>query len=573
MYPFEKYKLKKIELDKSKKHHVDMYDALRWIGEENEAIVLAVGWVDIQSEFSMYRLQDMIHDLNLARYYDSYDDWCENSLDTSKLDLKLILDHEKIDYHDFDGDLIELINKNDISLENWLDDFSCLTEDGKQLFDDLSWIEIYVKYIPEFDFDDYYYYISDKSGTIKDNTLKYLDEHLLIAEINNDDQYITVCEASKTLIDSLWKKPLEFKESSSEIMEKFDSYVQNKRNARKKQENKKSKRDKPPIQISELDFCKMADNKYRLVPRKDDSYVMPVRLKQFEYYKSVEEYCDADLALNDLSFVPWCFRERLRDSSFEEGFLTHRACKENWHIFSKDLKAWELKEFLESHGKDSSGTKKKLIQKIAKSNLPLEEFASEKTFLSKKAYDFLNEYEWIQFYLDNLSYFDFLDFEDYQIDHSGSFEEVTLNYLDEHLDIAHKSLDFEYIIRTYSAKSVILHKMGNLEDALVCDMRILHLNMNPICLDDNFYFGHIPLVPQNISFLKEDKSEFGEEIIFKSFEENWNFMGFNSVIIPKDKVWKYLITALNSKYQNHGSRKIREKFFINFNSDNMLDIE
>ena len=121
MYPFEKYKLKKIELDKSKKHHVDMYDALRWIGEENEAIVLAVGWVDIQSEFSMYRLQDMIHDLNLARYYDSYDDWCENSLDPSKLDLKLILDHEKIDYHDFDGDLIELINKNDISVkENYV---------------------------------------------------------------------------------------------------------------------------------------------------------------------------------------------------------------------------------------------------------------------------------------------------------------------------------------------------------------------------------------------------------------------------------------------------------------------
>ena len=115
--------------------------------------------------------------------------------------------------------------------------------------------------------------------------------------------------------------------------------------------------------------------------------------------------------------------------------------------------------------------------------------------------------------------------------------------------------------------------MGNLEDALVCDMRILHLNMNPICLDDNFYFGHIPLVPQNISFLKEDKSEFGEEIIFKSFEENWNFMGFNSVIIPKNKVWKYLITALNSKYQNHGNRKIREKFFINFKSDNIIDIE
>ena len=232
-----------------------------------------------------------------------------------------------------------------------------------------------------------------------------------------------------------------------------------------------------------------------------------------------------------------------------------------------------MKEFLESHGKDSSGTKKYLIQKIAKSDLPLEEFISEKTFLSKKAYDFLKEYEWIEFYLDNLYYFDFLDFEDYLIGHTGSFEEIALHYLDEHIVIAHKSLDFEYLIRTYCAKSVILHGIGNLDDALACDMRILHLNMNPICLDERYYFGHIPLVPENISFLKEDMFEFGEERIFKSFEENWNFMDFNSVIIPKDEVWKYLITALNSKYQNHGSRKIREKFFMNFRNVNMTDIK
>ena len=559
---FENYKLKEIEFDNSKKHYVDMYSALKHIEEETEAIVLAVGWVDIRSEFSMYDLQDMIHDLNLARYFESYDDWCENSPNPTRLDLKEVLDRENIDYNDFDGELIDLVIKNDISLEDWLNEFSCLTDEGKQLFDDLSWIEIYDKYMYDFDFDDYYHFISNKSGTIKEATLEYLDVHLLVAKENNDSQYITHCEASKTLIDSLWNKSMEFNESPSEALEKFDNYVQNKRNIRKKQKEKR-KRDNPPIQISEIDFCKLADNKYRLVPREDDSYVMPVRLKQYEYYKSVEEFNDADLALNDLSFVPWCFRQQLRDASFEEGFLTHRACKENWHDFSKELKVEELKEFLERHGEDSSGSKKNLIQKIAKSDLPLEEFKSEKTFLSKKAYDFFKEYAWIEFYLENLGYFDFLDFEDYLLNHCEGFEEITLSYLDEHLCIAQKSLDFEYIIRTYCVKSIILHETGNLEDALTCDMRILHLNMNPICLDGCYYSGHIPLVPQNISFLKEDMSEFGEERIFKSFEENWNFMGFNSVIIPKDEVWEYLITALNSKYQNHGSRKIREKFFMN----------
>jgi hypothetical protein len=163
-------------------------------------------------------------------------------------------------------------------------------------------------------------------------------------------------------------------------------------------------------------------------------------------------------------------------------------------------------------------------------------------------------------------YFDFLDFEDYLIAQSGSFEEKTLNYLDEHIIIAQETLDFNYIIRAYVAKSKILHLMGNFDEALTCDMRILHLNMNPICLDSVYYSGHIPLDPENISHLKELKSEFGDEMILKSFDENWNFLGFKSIIIPKKEVWKYLDVAINSKYQNEGSRKIREKYFMNFNN-------
>jgi hypothetical protein len=41
-------------------------------------------------------------------------------------------------------------------------------------------------------------------------------------------------------------------------------------------------------------------------------------------------------------------------------------------------------------------------------------------------------------------------------------------------------------------------------------------------------------------------------------------MGFKSIIIPKNDVWDYLINALNSKDQNHGSKKIRDKYFLSF---------
>lgn len=565
-----KHKLNNFEYDQSKAYYLDIYRILKWIKEENDAPILTVFSIDFESDFTEYALDEMISDLDLIDRFASYEDWCENSVDPSKLSLKSVLYFYDIDSQGDEEELLLRIDENDIQLEEWLNDFSHLSEDGEKLLDDLSWVKFYDKFLDCFDFNDFYYFIKNKFCNLEEIALEFLDEHLTLANAACDAEYVNHCEVAKKLILLDSKTPWELKKSNSEVLDKFNGYVDNLYNLKAEEELKKAERTKEllkqiPAPMTEMDLCKMADNKYRLCPRDHDSYVMPVRLNQFEYYKVVEEFNDADLALEDLSFVPWCFRERLRDASFEEGFLTHHACKENWSDFSKDLRAGQLKEFLQRHGKDNSGNKRNLIKKIAKSNLPIEEFSSEKTFLSKKAYDFLKEYEWVQFYLDNLFYFDFLDFEDYLISHSGSFEEKTLNYLDEHIVIAHDALDFDYIIATYVAKSKILHLMGNFNEALTCDMRILHLNMNPICLDSCYYSGHIPLNPENISNLKELKSQFGDEMILKSFNANWNFLGFKSIIIPRDEVWKYLDVAINSKYQNEGSRKIREKYFMNFN--------
>ena len=155
--------------------------------------------------------------------------------------------------------------------------------------------------------------------------------------------------------------------------------------------------------------------------------------------------------------------------------------------------------------------------------------------MTKKAYDYLKEYGWIGFYIKHLYYFDFLDFFDYFEGYDGDIEEISLKYLDEHIELAIKSLDFNYIIRSYNAKSEINHMTDNLENALKCDMRILILNMNPICLDYNLYPMHIPLDVNNVANLKKLKSKFGEEHILNAFNENWNFMRFNSTIIQKMK--------------------------------------
>lgn len=551
----------------SSSYFLNLYKIFIAIIENDDVFVsYAVGFADFHDENDEWIYEKMIEELDLAGNYCKYDNWHDYAKDCEIKDLKRILREYHYDDSGDENELIERIIENDIPLEDQ-DIIECrLTDNGKKLFEYLEWIEIYDKWMDKFNFEDFWRYCNDKKGDIKEIAFDYLQLHADLAKEIGDEHILEACKSSKGSIEYWWKKDVEYKLPVSdcdayEIFEGIVNYLDT--HYRKKQEEEQASLER--IQNSYMDefnFCKLANDKYRLVPKERDCYSMPVKLKQYQYYKSVEEYNDADLALYDLAFVPWCFRQQLRDASFEEGFLTHNACKANWNDFSKDLNSKQLKKFLKKYGMNSSGSKEKLIERIAESNLPLEEFSSQKTFLTESAYELLEEYGWIEFYLDTLSHFDFLDYEDYMIDHDGNRQEVTLDYLDEHLKLADDALDFDYMMRCYDAKSKICHSIGNLDEALRCDMRILHLNMNPVCMERYRFPSHIPLVPENISNLKKLKLELGQEKIRESFDENWNFMGFESVIIPKDEVWSYLSVALNSPEQNRGSRKVREKYFM-----------
>ena len=314
--------------------------------------------------------------------------------------------------------------------------------------------------------------------------------------------------------------------------------------------------------ISEMDVCRAYEyHKYRLIPRKDDSYVMPVELRRFQLYSNVEKYNDMERALENLDFAPSDLMEQLKDQSFQEGYLTHDASKANWHVFSKSISTTQLKMFLKKHGGDTSGSREELISRIFESDFPLDEFVNYRTFLTQKAYDFLKEHEWIQFYIGHLGNYDFLEFKKYFESHEGSVEDIALDYLDEHVRLTLESLDFNYIMRTNLARSIICHLRGNLEEALISDIRMFLLNMNPVCFDMRFASSFsLPYFPIYITHLKELKSELGEEAILESFNQNWNYMNFDSIIIPKKETKNILIAALNSD-DDSWSREVYEEYF------------
>lgn len=316
------------------------------------------------------------------------------------------------------------------------------------------------------------------------------------------------------------------------------------------------------IHVSELDMCISHErHQYRLIPKDINSYFMPGNLNRFRLYSYIGKGYDVDEALENLAYVPHYLAEDLFYQSFGEGYLTHNACRANWYDFSKDLSIQELRLFLEINNVDSSGSKEELISRIFESGLKLEEFKSEKTFLTQQAYDYLKEHQWIQFYEDHLWNYDFFEFSEYFYDHDGSIEEIALDYLDEHIELTYDSSDFDYIMRTYLAKSNLCYSMGNLKEGVTCDMRMFLLNMNPIGFDMRFSFRFsVPIFPIHITHLKEFKLKYGEERILESFEENWNFMNFDSSIIPKDAARNILITALNSE-DNEWGKKVYDEYF------------
>ena len=208
--------------------------------------------------------------------------------------------------------------------------------------------------------------------------------------------------------------------------------------------------------------------------------------------------------------------------------------------------------------------RKKLIRRIYKSNLPLEEFTSDKTYLTEEAYDYLKEYGWISFYEEFLYYFDFLDFIEYFDNHGGEISEIALDYLDEHVEKAKNNLDFDYLIQCFKAKSEINYRIKNWDEALKWEMRLFTLRINPICLDSRMFSVFDLVDDERMIRLKKLKPKVGDKKIEFSFNENWNYCGFNSFIVPKKDAWDILTKELDSKYIVTSKKKLRKKYLAGF---------
>ena len=101
----------------------------------------------------------------------------------------------------------------------------------------------------------------------------------------------------------------------------------------------------------------------------------------------------------------------------------------------------DLKRILVSNHLDYEGTRQELLKRLADNNVNL----GEGYKITPKGKSYLKEYYWIGFYWEFLDEFDFNDFYKYLDVHKGDLKEVSLKYIDEHLELARKSGDEDYL--------------------------------------------------------------------------------------------------------------------------------
>ena len=221
-----------------------------------------------------------------------------------------------------------------------------------------------------------------------------------------------------------------------------------------------------------------------------------------------------------------------------------------------------MKDILRDNGLKVSGKKQELIDRIGESDISFDEFVSDKLFLTQKGKDYLNDYSWIELYMNFLSMFDFDDFNRFHDVNGGDFSEIVSKYLDEHIKLAKKNKDFDYLINCFSSKAIFAELDENLDDALNWEMRRFCLAINPVYLDKPYYNFYIPLNQENIDNLRLLNDEFSIEMLMDSFDGSWDYFKFNSYIVSKEDA-KAILKRLLDNHEDLKliNKEIKDKYF------------
>ena len=143
--------------------------------------------------------------------------------------------------------------------------------------------------------------------------------------------------------------------------------------------------------------------------------------------------------------------EMLTQLMLHSGLIKTEGKKIDWINRGDSFKKDDLKEILRENNLKISGNKPELLKRLSDNNV-----AYGETFkITDEGKNYLKEFSWIEFYEEFLYDFDFDDFYKYKDNHEGKLIDLSLNYLNEHIDLARRIDDVEYLENCVLTKKII----------------------------------------------------------------------------------------------------------------------
>ena len=265
-----------------------------------------------------------------------------------------------------------------------------------------------------------------------------------------------------------------------------------------------------------------------------------------------------------------CIRYMVEEGYLEGDFPVNDKVEITAEEISKKYTVSELKDILRENGLKVSGKKAELVERVlpvlqeaadaSKSN----EDGEEKSYdlkLTDKAYEFLEENDWMDLYMFALVAFRFEDYETYVGSSSAGKIETALNFCDEIISRALLANQFLVFIDALSAKAHVYAYDGDYDSFLDYDLQRYILGLNPIVMDPQTYATYNIINEANVLNLKNvlEKLEMGS--LKKRFDRIWSKSHITNITVPKKICFKVLQKAIAGADIEELNFDLKQKYF------------
>ena len=169
---------------------------------------------------------------------------------------------------------------------------------------------------------------------------------------------------------------------------------------------------------------------------------------------------------------------------------------------------------------------------------------------------------WVGFYESYLDYFDFHEFERYmQENDTGSVVKNSLNYMDEHLKIAYQNKEFDRLHDVFSSKAMIYLSQKKFKKALIEELKLFSLKLNPIYLDKEDLESYQAIEFPNINNILELEDLSKVNSLKGVFYKAWEDMELEEMLMSKEEAFEYLMRACEGEMLDELCDEISDKYF------------